>query len=107
MFLFRTCTYIACRYCTILFSRPLFVVVIAILVLREVVDHKRGVATLIGFGGILLITKPFGGGFDPWALVAVSGTFFGALVVLTVKVLSRTENTVTIMFYYAFQTFPR
>ena len=89
---------------TIQFSRPLFMVLIAILVLKEVVDHKRGVATLIGFGGILLITKPFGGGFDPWALVALSGTFFGTLVVLTVKILSRTENTVTIMFYYALST---
>ncbi len=43
-------------------------------------------------------------GFDPWALSALGGTFFGTLVVLTVKLLSRTEHTITIMSYFAIFT---
>ncbi|MEK9684418.1 MAG: DMT family transporter [Rhodospirillaceae bacterium] len=89
---------------TIQFSRPLIMILIAVLILREVVGLKRGAVTIIGFSGILMITKPFGDGFDPWAIVAVLGTCFGTGVVLTIKLLSRTEQTVTIMFYFAVVT---
>ncbi|MBD21888.1 MAG: hypothetical protein CMM37_12705 [Rhodospirillaceae bacterium] len=89
---------------TIQFSRPLIMVVIAVLFLNEIIGFRRGIVTLLGFGGILLITKPFGEGFDPWFLVALSGTIFGTGVVLTIKILSRTEETVTIMFYFALFT---
>ena len=86
---------------TIQFSRPLLMIVIAAFFLGEIVGVKRSIVTLVGFGGILMITKPFSEGFDPWALSALGGAFFGTLVVLTVKLLSRTEQTVTIMFYFA------
>ena len=86
---------------SIQFSRPLIMIVIAALFLGERAGLKRSIITLAGFGGILMITKPFGAGFDPWALSALGGAFFGTLVVLTVKLLSRTEQTVTIMFYFA------
>lgn len=86
---------------TIQFSRPLFMIVVAGMFLGETIGRSRGLMTLVGFGGILLITKPFGEGFDPWALSALGGAFVGTLVVLTVKLLTRTEQTVTIMFYFA------
>lgn len=86
---------------TIQFSRPLFMILIAGFFLGEIVGLKRSITTVIGFGGILMITQPFSEGFDPWALSALGGTFFGTLVVLTVKLLTRTEHTVTIMFYFA------
>ena len=89
---------------TIQFSRPLIMVVIAGLFLGEVVGNTRKAVTLLGFLGILLITRPFGDGFEPWALVALAGTCFGTLVVLTVKMLSRTESTLVIMFYFALTT---
>lgn len=89
---------------TIQFSRPLFMIVIAALFLGEAVGLTRKVVTLLGFGGILLITQPFSGVFDPWTLSALGGAFFATLVVLTVKLLSRTEQTVTIMFYFALFT---
>ena len=89
---------------TIQFSRPLIMIVIAALFLGEKIGVDRTVATLAGFAGILMITKPFTAGFDPWALSALGGTVFGTLVVLTIKLLSRTEQTVTIMFYFALFT---
>lgn len=84
------------------FSRPLFMIVLAALFLGEVTGWKRGIATLIGFSGILIYTRPFGAGFEPAALVGAAGAFFGALVVVAIKQLSRTESTTVIMFYYAF-----
>lgn len=86
---------------TIQFSRPLIMVVVAALFLGEAVGPRRAVATAVGFAGIMLITRPFGGGFDPWVLSAIGGAVFGTLVVVAVKFLSRTESTVVIMFYYA------
>jgi drug/metabolite transporter (DMT)-like permease len=86
---------------TIQFSRPLFMIVVASMFLGEAVGLKRSLITLVGFGGILMITKPFGEGIDPWALSALGGAFVGTLVVLTVKLLTRIEQTVTIMFYFS------
>ena len=89
---------------TIQFARPLFVVLIAALIFREIVGCNRRIVTCLGFGGILMITQPFNAGFDHWMIVAVAGTFFGTGVVMTVKLLTRTEQTVTIMFYFALYT---
>lgn len=85
------------------FSRPLFMIVLAALFLHEVTGWKRGIATMVGFTGILMMTRPFGAaGFEPAVLVGALGAFFGALVVVAIKQLSRTETTKVIMFYYAF-----
>jgi len=89
---------------TLQFARPMIMILIAMAFLGEPFRLNRGLATLFGFLGILMITRPFGDGFQPWALVGVAGAFFGTLVVLTVKLLSRTEQTMTIMFYFALLT---
>lgn len=89
---------------TIQFSRPLITAVIAVLFLGEIIGWRRGIATVVGFVGVLMITRPFGESFEPWALVALSGTVFGTLVVLMIKLLSRTEPTLVIMFYFALFT---
>jgi drug/metabolite transporter (DMT)-like permease len=89
---------------TIQFSRPLIMVVVAALFLGEAVGYRRAIATGIGFAGIMMITRPFGEGFDPWVISALGGAVFGTLVVVTVKFLSRTEGTIVIMFYYALFT---
>lgn len=86
---------------TIQFSRPIIMVVIAAVVLHETVGWRRALMAVVGFSGVIMITRPFGAGFEPWAIVALGGTFFGTMVVLTIKLLSRTESTLTIMFYFA------
>ncbi len=89
------------------FSRPLFMIVLAAAFLGETVGWKRGTATMIGFAGILIMTRPFGLGggpatFELGVLIGALGAFFGALVVVAIKQLSKTESTTVIMFYYAF-----
>jgi drug/metabolite transporter (DMT)-like permease len=86
------------------FSRPLFMIVVAALFLGEIAGVRRSVITVIGFTGILLITRPFGDGFEPVALVAAAGALTSTLVALCVKMLSRTEKTPTIMFYFSIWT---
>lgn len=89
---------------TIQFSRPLIMVLIAALFLGERVGPGRLLATLVGFCGIVMITRPFASGFEPWALVALAGAVFATLVALCIKLLTRTERTVVIMFYFALFT---
>lgn len=84
------------------FSRPLFMIPLAILFLGEVVGLRRSLIAVVGFIGILIYARPFTEGFDPDAIIAATGAFFGGLVVICIKRLSTTEPTRVIMFYYAF-----
>lgn len=86
---------------TLQFSRPLFMLPLAVMFLGERVGLPRVIVTLVGFAGIALYARPFTAGFDPGAFVGAAGALLGALVVLTVKQLSKTEPTRVIMFYYA------
>lgn len=86
------------------FSRPLFMIVLAFLFLGEVAGARRIGVTMAGFAGILVMLRPFGGGFDPDGIVAVAGALFGGLVVICIKKLAATEPTRRIIFYYAFYT---
>lgn len=84
------------------FSRPLFMIPLAILFLGEFPGFNRIVVSVVGFAGILLYSRPFSAGFDPGAFIGALGAFGGGLVVICIKRLSSTEPTRVIMFYYAF-----
>jgi len=86
------------------FSRPLFMIILAFLFLGEVAGMRRIAVTIVGFAGIVIMLRPFAGGFDPDGIVAVAGAVFGGLVVISIKKLSNTEPTRRIIFYYAFYT---
>jgi len=84
------------------FSRPLFMIPLAIFFLGERVPFNRTMVSIVGFVGILLYARPFTSGFDANALVGATGAMFGGLVVVSIKKLAKTEPTRVIMFYYAF-----
>jgi len=84
------------------FSRPLFMIPLAVLLLGEIVGFRRTAVAAIGFAGIVLYARPFTGGFEPDAFVGALGALAGALVVICIKRLATTEPTRVIMFYYAF-----
>lgn len=83
------------------FSRPLFMIPLALIYLQETVSLQRIFVSIFGFCGILLYARPFTSGFDPGVLVGAMGAFFGAIVVIGIKQLAKTESTRVIMFYYA------
>jgi drug/metabolite transporter (DMT)-like permease len=83
------------------FSRPLFMIPLAMAFLGEIAGFRRTAITLIGFAGIALYARPFTEGFDPGAFIGAAGALFGALIVICIKRLATTEPTRTIMFYYA------
>jgi drug/metabolite transporter (DMT)-like permease len=84
------------------FSRPLFTLPLALLLLGEIAGWRRSIMTVVGFLGILLYARPFTAGFEPGALVGAAGALAGGLVVICIKRLATSEPTRVIMFYYAF-----
>jgi drug/metabolite transporter (DMT)-like permease len=84
------------------FSRPLWMIPLALCFLSEVVGFRRVAVATVGFAGVLLYARPFTEGFDPNAIIGAIGGLFGALVVVAIKNLQTTESTRVIMFYYAF-----
>jgi len=80
------------------FVTVLFVTIGAALFLGEKVGIRRWAAIAIGFVGTLIIIRPGSGIFGPGVLVALASTVFWAASMLCVKVLSRTDSSVTMVF---------
>lgn len=99
---FYAVTYLPLATATaITFTKPLFLIVLAVLFLGEQVRWRRWTATAIGFVGVLIVARPGSEAFSPAMLVALVGSFLIADVAVLVKKLSATDRNVTIMFYFA------
>jgi drug/metabolite transporter (DMT)-like permease len=82
------------------FSRPLFMTVLAILVLGESVGWRRWVATIVGFGGVILMLRPGHTGLDVAWIVALTTALVFALAMILIRKLSQTEPPARILFFY-------
>lgn len=82
------------------FTRPLWIVLLAWLVLRENVDIWRIGAVLVGFGGVLVMMEPDGNHEDLVAEAAIllSALLFAASFV-SIKSMSSDNRTITILVY--------
>ena len=83
------------------FSRAFFITIFAIIVLKEVVDGRRWLATIAGFLGVMIMLRPGDDGLDIYALLAVIGAACAAAVSILLRILSRTDRPVTILTYQA------
>lgn len=87
---------------TISFARTFFISIFAILILGEVVGLRRWGAIVVGFAGVLIVAQPEGvGSFNIYGLMAIAGAACAGLVMVIIRVLSRTDRTVTILAYQA------
>ncbi len=82
------------------FSRALFIVVFAVLILGEVVGWRRWTACAVGFVGVLVMVRPGFGEINLGMVAAASDAILSAGVALTLKSLGRTERPQTIVFYF-------
>ncbi len=83
----------------ITFTTPLFLTVLAALVLHETVRRRRWTATAVGFLGVLIMLRPGDGVLEAAALVALLGALCIAVVRLLIKQLSQTEAPLTMIVY--------
>ena len=88
------------------FTTPLFVIVLAALILRETVGPRRWAATLIGFIGALIIIRPGMVEISFAALVALGAAAIYAISNIIVKTLTKTESTPLILFYFYILVLP-
>jgi drug/metabolite transporter (DMT)-like permease len=82
------------------FTTPLFIMLLAALVLGERVGPRRWGAVAVGFLGVLVMTRPGAGAFDPnalWVLVMALGI---AIAVVLVKRLPPSESQITMLTYF-------
>ncbi|MBF0624708.1 MAG: DMT family transporter [Magnetococcales bacterium] len=83
------------------FATPLFMIPLAVLLLGEQSSTTRRWATLVGFGGVVVMVRPSGSAFDPWILLAVVSPFLIALVQSLIKHMTATESRFAIIGRYA------
>ncbi len=99
------CNFLALRYLqldeaiALVFSTPFFVAALSGPLLGERVRWRRWTAIAVGFGGVLVVTRPGAGTFHPAALLSLSAAVFYALYSIATRVLARTDPNDTTLFY--------
>ncbi len=85
---------------SIFFVAPLLITALAMPILGERVDSRRWIAIGVGFAGVLIVLRPTGAGALTIPGLAVLFCAFGyALSAITVRVLSRTDSSPSIVFW--------
>ena len=84
------------------FTAPIFATILSFLILKEDVRAHRWAAVVIGFVGVLVVSRP-GGSTLPilGVAVALAGAVGSAGVTTTLRHLQRSENVVAIVFWFA------
>lgn len=86
------------------FTMPLFLTVLAVPLLGETVGWRRGLAVLVGFGGVLLMVRPWGLGDTPLlpSLVVLAASLSWALAMITIRRMGEAgESGVSIVLWFA------
>jgi drug/metabolite transporter (DMT)-like permease len=81
------------------FTAPLFVTIGAVLLLGETIRYRRIGALLIGFAGVMIVLRPGSGDLELGTLLALGSSVIWACALLMIKVLSRTESSITLTAY--------
>ncbi|MDR1817818.1 MAG: DMT family transporter [Puniceicoccales bacterium] len=100
-----TCSYVAVCHMeltvmtTLVFAAPLITPLLAGPLLGEKIGPRRIIAVLIGFAGVLVVTRPFGHAFDAWALLPLAGALLNALYSIATRKLAASDPPETTLFY--------
>lgn len=84
---------------SIAFSTPFLVATVSGPLLGEWIGPRRWIAILVGFAGVLVVTRPGFGGIHPAALWSVASALCYAFYIVSTRVLSRTDSNETTLFY--------
>ncbi|HEY0502192.1 MAG TPA: DMT family transporter [Lysobacter sp.] len=81
------------------YSSPVFVTILAAMMLDEKVHARRWSAVAIGFIGVLVIVRPGSTEFTAGTLVALMAAVLSGVVAIQIKQLSRVDSANTIVLY--------
>lgn len=83
------------------FAKSFFTTLFAIMILGEVVRIRRWSATIVGFLGVLLMLQPGTVGFSIYGVYALVGAAAAGMVMILIRLMSRSDAPVTILTYQA------
>ncbi len=83
------------------FIWPLLVTIFSVLILKESVGIRRGLATAAGFLGMVLIVRPGSGAFDPAAVYPLGAAVAWALASVLTRLMSSDEQAETTILWSA------
>lgn len=84
------------------FTTPIFAVILSALLLKEHVGPVRWLAVALGFAGVLIIARPGDAAIPPLgAAVGLGAGFMVALISIQVRDLGRTDESISIVFWFA------
>ena len=81
------------------FTAPIFMAILAVIVLGERFRIYRWSAIFLGFVGMLIILRPGLVVIDTGALLVIGSAVLWAVAMLIIKIQSRTESSLTIVAY--------
>ena len=81
------------------FTSPLWVMILSPLILGEKLTKTRVQAAILGFGGILIVTRPGATPISPGLVAAAASAIGFAFSIMLTKRLTRTETITCILFY--------
>jgi drug/metabolite transporter (DMT)-like permease len=99
------CSFFALRYLalteatSITFSSPLIIALLAGPLLGEWIGIRRLIAVLVGFGGVLVVTRPGSGEFHPAVILAFFAACANALYAITTRILASRDQSETTLLY--------
>ena len=82
-----------------IFSTPFIVAALGGPLLGEWVKWRRWTAIIVGFCGVLLVTRPGAGGIHPAATLSAIGAVCYAIYSISTRILARTDSSETTNFY--------
>jgi drug/metabolite transporter (DMT)-like permease len=83
------------------FTMPIWTAIVAAMLLGERITVWKVAAIVLGIVGVVMIVRPATGEINPGQLIALAAAVGFGISVVMVKSLTRTEQTVTIIFYMA------
>ena len=99
------CTYYAYRNLpiavatTIGFTSPLMTTLLAIFFLKEKVGLKQWFLILLGYASVVLIASPQSAELNLALMIDLAGNFLASCAIIVTKKLSKTDKSLTILFY--------
>ena len=85
----------------IMFTRPMFAAILAMIFLHEIVGDRRWTAMAAGFSGVLIMTRPGLADVDTGVLLVLVSAVFAAAAAILVRRISRDDTPDTITMYQA------
>lgn len=87
------------QFYAFLFAAPLIITILAIPMLGETVRLRRGLAILVGLGGVLIVLRPGTSEFTSGHAAAIAAACAGALVSIITRKIGAEERGVVMIIY--------